>query len=60
MKRQSNTYKWERATLAKRERRPVAKNVSTMQLYREIADGYDQFMAKRIRAATLRREEGNA
>jgi hypothetical protein len=59
MKRQSNTYKWERATLAKRERRPVAKNVSTMQLYREISDGYDQFMAKRIRSATLRRE-GNA
>jgi|GEM_PF-4719974 len=60
MKRQSNTYKWERATLAKRERRPVAKTVSTMQLYREISDGYDQFMAKRIRAATLRRKEGNA
>lgn len=59
MKRQSNTYKWERATLAKRERRPVAKTVSTMQLYREISDGYDQFMAKRIRAATLHRE-GNA
>lgn len=60
MKRQSNTYKWERATLAKRDRRPTPKTVSTMQLYREIADGYDRFMAKRIRAATLRREEGQA
>lgn len=60
MKKQSNTYKWERATLAKRDRRPAPKTVSTMQLYREIADGYDRFMARRIRNATLRPEENNA
>ena len=57
MNKQANTYKWERATTQKRERRPAAA-VSTMQLYREISEGYDRFMARRVRTATLRQQEG--
>ncbi len=51
------THKWDRATQS-RTRRKAAASGATMQLYREIAEGYAYFMAKRTRAAALRPQGG--
>lgn len=54
MKREPVTYKWQRATSTRRARKPSTSWVSHGQLYREIAAGYQHFLAARIRAGAMR------
>lgn len=50
------THKWTRATQKRTRRKPVVSG-ETMRLYREIAEGYAYFLAKKTKAAALRSQE---
>jgi hypothetical protein len=45
--------KWERVTTTHRQRKRCDTTVSTGQLYREIAEGYEYFLSARMRDKTL-------
>lgn len=47
------THKWQRATSTRRTRKRSTSWVSHGQLYREIAAGYQHFLAARIRAGAM-------
>lgn len=47
--------KWNRAT-QKRTRRNTPPRGLTMQIHREIAEGYQYFLAKKTKAAAMRAE----
>lgn len=54
MKREPVTYKWQRATSTRKPRKRSTSWVSHGQLYREIAAGYQHFLAARMRAGAMR------
>lgn len=53
MKREPVTYKWQRATSTRKPRKRSTSWVSHGQLYREIAAGYQHFLAARMRAGAM-------
>lgn len=53
-KRGPISSKWQRVTTTKLKRKKGHSWVPYGQLYREIAEGYDHFVAERIRSRTLK------
>ena len=49
------TYKWQRTTTVRTKRKPSGSWVSCGQLYREIAAGYEHFMALRTSPETFKK-----
>jgi hypothetical protein len=50
------TYKWQRTTTVRTKRKPRESWVSCGQLYREIAAGYEYFMALRTTDETFKKD----
>ena len=57
MKREPVTYKWQRATTSRTDRPKLNRKGATMALYREIADGFDYFVSRRMKAAVMRKAQ---
>lgn len=51
------SHKWQRATTSRTDRPKLNRKGATMALYREIADGFDYFVSRRMKAAVMRKAQ---
>lgn len=54
MTREPVTTKWQRVTTTKSKRKKCRSWIPYGQLYREIAGGYNHFMAQRMRSGAMK------
>ena len=57
MSKKPVSHKWQRATTSRTDRAKPKRKGATMALYREIADGFDYFVSRRMKAAVMRKAQ---